>query len=106
MNRVVSSIMAACISSCSAVRPAAASLQETICTVFAGIAYNGAKDGQEMRSIVDGVSEAIIGADANTEMDMRMVSGAYLAGYASGLMAVEPAEAANRFIAGCMSEGV
>lgn len=87
--------------------PVAASSDAEFCREYAELTYMGTEDGEIMAPIIDGADEAILRVNAQGHPILERVAlGAYLAGYASGLMLVEPADAAFEFFTGCMEEPV
>lgn len=77
------------------------------CESLARAVYNGAVDGLQMAPLIDGVEEALIGANAAGDLEAeRAAASAYLIGYSSGLVYLDPAERAEEYFTLCVSEGV
>ena len=85
--------------------PAQANTMVEACKRLSSVAYQGAIEGREIAPIMDGIAIQIYAANT-TSMDVnRVVTSAYLLGYALGLVGGDPAEAAVEYYNGCVSEG-
>lgn len=86
--------------------PAQASPMADACKRLSRTAYQGAVEGREIAPIMDCIAVQIYAANTISEDINRVVTSAYLIGYALGLVGGDPAEAAVEYYNGCVSEGV
>ena len=87
-----------------ATTPSQASLFSEACKILSRTAYQGAIEGQQMSPIMEGIAVQIHDANTSNADAKRVVTSAYLIGYALGLVGGDPAEAAVEYYNGCMSE--